>query len=112
LGGRKFEAGPWDPDAGNANRRAPAFDNAFPKFGRARASAKVINQEFTDSDGDERQHYCVEVTIPRRCRIAALLEDIDYTAPVWLNLAAILSFVWTITPIRLSNDPLPSRGSP
>lgn len=35
------------------------------------------------------------VSIPVRCRIAALLEDIDYTAPIWFNLTAIAVFVWS-----------------
>lgn len=35
------------------------------------------------------------VWIPNRCRLATLLEDIDYTAPIWFNLIAIAAFVWS-----------------
>lgn len=35
------------------------------------------------------------VVIPNRCRLAAIFEDLDYTAPVWLSLAAILTFIWS-----------------
>jgi len=35
------------------------------------------------------------VRIPNRCRIAALLEDIDYTTPIWFNLVVIAIFVWS-----------------
>lgn len=34
------------------------------------------------------------VCIPNRCRLMALLEDIDYTMPIWFNLLAIALFIW------------------
>jgi hypothetical protein len=77
-------------------KRAATFDNAFPKFARARASARVVTEMFTDADGEEHPSYCVEVLVPRRCRAAAVFEDIDYIAPIWLNAVALLLFVWTV----------------
>lgn len=75
-------------------KRARAFDNAFPKFAGARAYAQVVTERFSD---DEGHPLCdVEIVVPLCCRIAAIFEDLDYTAPVWLNTLALLLFVWTL----------------
>jgi hypothetical protein len=95
-GPRKFSISPWrtDPEVMDARRRA--FDNAFPRFAGARASAMVTEDTSYTDNGDDYQIYSVDVTIPRRCRVAAVLEDIDYSSPVWINAAALLMYGWTL----------------
>jgi hypothetical protein len=39
-----------------------------------------------DQDGDEYISWHVMVTIPLRCRLAALFQDLDHSAPVWFPL--------------------------
>jgi hypothetical protein len=99
-GPRKFGAKVWRYDREIMEKRAAAFDNAFPKFAGARSSAKVVHEISYNPDGDEYTSYNVEVIVPLRCRIAALFEDIDYTAPVWLNALALLLFVWTVAQLN------------
>ncbi|MBI2492473.1 MAG: hypothetical protein HYV94_10310 [Candidatus Rokubacteria bacterium] len=77
-------------------QRAAAFDNAFPKFVGGRASAKLTQDTSHNDDGEEYQTYSVDVIIPRRCRVAAIFEDVDYAAPSWLNATALLLFVWKL----------------
>lgn len=95
-GPRKFNTSPWHFDRELVEKRAAVFDNTFPKFAGARASARVVTETFTDYDGETHPGYSVEVVIPLRCRAAGIFEDLDYTAPVWLNALALLLFVWPL----------------
>jgi hypothetical protein len=81
-GPRKFSISPWHYNQELMEERAMAFDNAFPKFARARSRAQVIIHTSTDEYGEQTSSYSVEVVIPRRCRLAAIFEDLDYSAPV------------------------------
>jgi hypothetical protein len=93
-GPRKFSAPASHYDRDLMEKHARAFDNAFPKFAGARAYAQAVTERFPDDEG--QPIYDVEIVVPRRCRIAAIFEDLDYTAPVWLNTLALLLFVWTL----------------
>ncbi|WP_419657518.1 hypothetical protein [Desulfosarcina variabilis] len=93
-GPRKFTGSFWSDDLDSMEKKAMAFDNAFPKFAGARAIARTVSEQSSDEDGITRNFHCIEVIIPRRCRIAAIFEDLDYTAPVWLNAAALILFIW------------------
>ncbi len=95
-GPQKFSTSPLHYDRELIEKRAAAFDNAFPKFAGARASTQVVAYSSTDEDGEPRSSYCVDVVVPRRCRVAAIFEDIDYAAPVWLNALSLLFFVWSL----------------
>ena len=80
-------------------QRVAEFGNAFPKFAGGRASAMLVATEEYDperTDSKEYALYSANVTIPRRCRLAAILEDIDYTSPVWVNAVALLVFGWKL----------------
>jgi hypothetical protein len=52
-------------------------------------SAEVKTYMFTEEDGTTHASYGAEIFIPRACRIMALIQDIDYTMPVWLNIVAL-----------------------
>ena len=60
----------------------------FPAFGRTTVGTRW-NYETREPPMKVR----LWVWIPNRCRFAALLEDIDYTAPIWFNMIAISVFV-------------------
>jgi hypothetical protein len=62
----------------------------FPPFAGARIWTRW-NYESAEPPMRVRLH----VLIPNRCRLAAVFEDIDYLAPVWLNIMAIAVFVWS-----------------
>ena len=65
---------------------------AFPKFAGRRATAKAIYSESADEDGEVHLSWAVSCQIPVRCRVASLIEDIDYTIPLWLNLVGLTWF--------------------
>ena len=95
-GPRKFSIPVWQVDRELTEKRAAVFDNAFPKFLGARASAQLVVEWGQDDDGESYATYNLDVVVPRRCRAAAIFEDLDYTAPVWLNLLALLFLVWSL----------------
>jgi hypothetical protein len=66
------------------------LDALFPAFGRARVATRW-NYQSAEPPMQVRLH----VVIPNRCRLAAIFEDIDYLAPIWLNMLAIVVFVWS-----------------
>jgi hypothetical protein len=92
-GARKFSLPVWDWDRGAVEKRAAAFDNAFPKFLWGHASATIVGEQSFDDQGEEYMTYNMDVVIPIRCRAAALLEDLDYSAPVWMNLFALWLYI-------------------
>ena len=107
-GARKFSLRVWDWDRAAVERRAAAFDNAFPKFLWGHASATIVGEPSYDDQGEEYMTYNVDVAIPIRCRVAALFEDLDYSAPVWMNLFALWIY---LRPHRLLHSfPLPILG--
>jgi hypothetical protein len=92
----KFRTSPWHWDQPFMEKRAATFNDAFPKLFRLRASARVVANTSIGLGREECRSYCAEVVIPRSCRVAAIFEDLDYTAPIWLNLLALLFFVWVL----------------
>lgn len=66
------------------------LEELFPAFAGARIMTRW-NYESPEPPMQVR----LFVVIPNRCRLAALLEDVDYSAPVWFNLLALTIFVWS-----------------
>lgn len=62
---------------------------SFPKVWNIRPRGRVTGHQFLDQDGEVRTSYEAEITIPVRCKLAALFQDVDYAAPIWLNLFAL-----------------------
>jgi hypothetical protein len=71
----------------------------FPKVWKIRAHGMVEPVHITDEDGEERTLWEANVTIPFSCRLAALVQDLDYTAPVWLNMGALTLAAVTMLPL-------------
>ena len=77
---------PVMPEEGVAFQRD--LQTLFPPFAGARVWTRW-NYESSEPPMIVRLH----VVIPKRCRFAAVFEDIDYLAPVWLNFVAAVVFV-------------------
>lgn len=92
FGPTKFETSPWRLDHAEVEKHAEMLRGAFPKFAGARVTAKPTSNESTDEHGDTYLIWAVACQIPVRCRIAGLIEDTDYTLPLWLNLGALTWF--------------------
>jgi hypothetical protein len=92
-GATHFTSSPWNTDYAQVKALAGELKNAFPKFASARVTAKVLSQQPFDNEGAEYSIYALALHIPLRCRIAALVQDLDYTSPVWFPLAAT---VWLL----------------
>lgn len=89
FGPRTFRSSPWTPSRQDQARNADTLTRMFPKFLRARVTAKVVRREGYDDEGREVAYYAIEVTIPKRCRVGAAVEDFDYALPVTLNAVAL-----------------------
>jgi hypothetical protein len=85
----EISASPWRDSREHMEKLANDLRNSFPKFGLARVKAEVKGEASHTPDGESFVSYTVEASIPVRCRIAAILQDIDYTAPIWFPLLAI-----------------------
>ena len=83
-------------DRKEAEQYVKNFPQAFPKFAGGRPSLDIIESpaygETKQGEPYETTDYDVEVKIPKRCRMSATVEDIDYSAPVWLNLGSLAVF--------------------
>jgi hypothetical protein len=60
---------------------------AFPQFPRKAAILSIIKEGSTPR---------IILTIPRRIIVAGWFEDIDYSAPIWLNLIALILAVFSL----------------
>ena len=68
---------------------------AFPKLGKKRVFGRIKSHHGCDDRGDTYIVYYAEIEIPFVCRLAALAQDIDYTAPVWANIVALTTVILT-----------------
>jgi hypothetical protein len=95
-GPRSFELVAWFRDVRAADKIVADFESAFPKFAGARVRATKKGEDSVDDDGKVYRTFSADAVVPRRCRIAAIFEDIDYTSPVWVNAIALLVFGWKL----------------
>lgn len=95
FGASTFTSTPWWSDHAHVKRLADQIRKAFPKFGFRRVQAKVTSGESMNEDGDVEVSYALDVVIPARCRAAAALQDLDFTAPAWFPLLSIV--IWVAT---------------
>jgi hypothetical protein len=63
--------------------------SSFPKFWNIRVIGKINTRYYNNEDGEAYANFDAEIRIPIACRLTALFQDIDYTAPIWLNLVAL-----------------------
>ena len=69
------------------------IQNIFPKFAGAKVSANISSYQWSEQDGKlQKTCYNIHASIPVRCSIAAIIQDIDYSLPISLNLIALINF--------------------
>ena len=96
IGGTEFEAKLSLSSRKNAEKYISDFPDAFPRFAMARSSMKIDSGESFTEDGESYIWYSVKVVIPVRCRLVAVIQDIDYSSPIWLNLVSLIIFFFQI----------------
>lgn len=93
FGPSVYSTTPSTPNRVDAENELIEVVESFPKIFNIRAKGKLESQMVCDNDGESYAIYDATITVPTTCRLAAFLQDLDYTAPVWLNLGALL-FAW------------------
>lgn len=96
FGPSKFKTSPQLQDHALVEEQAEKLRGAFPKFARGRVIAKPTSSESLNEDGEFIIWWDVDCHMPIRRRIAGLVEDFDYTIPIWLNLAGLMWFGWQV----------------
>lgn len=87
---KEFKSRTWDEDRNKVEAYVADFPNIFPKFAGARASARLTWEQGHDEDGEPTgTYYSAKVSIPVKCRLAAIVQDIDYFLPIGLNLISL-----------------------
>lgn len=93
-GATHFKSTPWHADYAKVQVLAAELKNAFPKFVSGRVTTKILTERPYNDEGEEYSIYALELRIPVRCRVAALIQDLDYTSPAWFPLGATLVLLW------------------
>lgn len=89
FGPAKYSTTPSTQDRIAVEAELCEIINAFPKVWRTRVHGTVEPFQTTDENGEIYVLYSAEVKIPVGCRVGALLQDLDYSAPIWLNIVAL-----------------------
>lgn len=92
FGPTEFETKLSDEDHSKIQQYIDTFPDAFPKFAKAKPSLQSQQGLAQTFKGDSVPIYSCEVVIPIACRLAAIVQDIDYSLPVWLNLVSLCVF--------------------
>lgn len=66
---------------------------AYPKFSGRKVWAEVATEPGIDQDGDEHVSYAVVARVPTRCRLAAVVQDVDYAAPILFPTLAVGAWI-------------------
>lgn len=78
-----------------ANADVTEFNRAFPSL----PSEKLATSEFEPPPGplgDSGPGWVVSVSVSLRSRVLGRIDDVDYSAPVWLNGVALALAVWRL----------------
>ena len=98
FGPTKFSTTPLVHDRAELDTQVGELIAAFPKLGRRRPERKIVRHEVTGEDGEPYTVWEAELLIPVTCRLAAFLQDVDYTAPIWANVGALaITLARTVT---------------
>lgn len=98
FGPTEFETKLSVSDPQRIQQYVDSFPDAFPRFARATPSIQTQQEAASTMKGDLCMMYSAKVMIPIRCRLAATIQDIDYSLPIWLNLISLGVFfyhTWT-----------------
>ncbi len=89
FGPTKFSTVTLTTDSSEVETQISQLLDAFPKVGRKKPTGTLNAHRDLDEEGEEYVSWGADFTIPTTCRLAAILQDIDYAAPVWMNLLAL-----------------------
>lgn len=92
FGPTEFETKLSDEDSCKIQQYIDTFPDAFPRFARAKPSLQLQQELAQTTEGDPVTMHSAKVVIPIACRLAAIVQDIDYSLPVWLNLISLCVF--------------------
>ena len=92
FGPTEFETKLSDENSSKIQQYIETFPDAFPKFAKAKPSLELREELAQSFRGEEVTLYSGKVVIPITCRLAAIVQDIDYSLPVWLNLVSLCVF--------------------
>jgi hypothetical protein len=71
------------------------FPQVFPKCFGAQTCMKIDSFDaFVDEGETLRTTYEVEIVIPVKCKLSAIIQDIDYLLPLLLNSGALITFFY------------------
>ncbi len=103
FGPKEFETKLSNSHSSKIQRYIETFPDAFPKLGKTKPSLKLQEELAQTTMGQEVTMYSGKVVIPISCRLAAIVQDIDYSLPVWLNLISLCVFfghgwIWGVHP--------------
>ena len=93
FGPSKLSTTPSYHDHKIVAEQAEMLRKAFPKFLGGRVKAKPEYSETTDDEGNTEPIWSVACEIPARCRLACLLEDLDYVLPIVVNIFPLCWYV-------------------
>ena len=100
FGPTKFSSSISFDDRIKADEYITGFPMVFPKFAMAEPSMKIESSEAATETKEGEYYtetvYDVQVVIPIRCRLAAMIQDIDYSSPIWLNLVSLIIYFFRI----------------
>jgi hypothetical protein len=94
FGPTEFETRLSAEDPNRIQQYVDSFPDAFPKFAGASPFLQLQREQAQTTQGESVTTYSGKVVIPARCRFAAIVQDIDYSLPICLNLIALCIFVW------------------
>jgi hypothetical protein len=90
-----YSTTPSTPNRADAEKEIVEVVGVFPKVWNIRAKGTIESQMVCDDVGEPYAIFEAKIAVPIACRLAAFLQDLDYTAPFWLNLCALL-WAWVV----------------
>jgi hypothetical protein len=92
FGPTEFETNFADYDPIRIEKYITDFPDVFPKFAGAVHFFQHKQDHVQTMEGKTVTLHGGKVTIPIRCRLAASIQDVDYSLPVWLNVTSLCIF--------------------
>ncbi len=89
AGHHEYTTSPMTPDRDEVEALANSVIAVYPKVTSAIPVAKIEQSLVADDNGEQYSVFYAYIKIPFVCRLAAILEDLDYMTPVLLNIVAL-----------------------
>jgi hypothetical protein len=96
FGPSKFETKLSASDPQAIEKYIDSFPDVFPRFAKVAPSIQRHHEYASTMKGETCVIYSAKVTIPKICRLAAAIHDIDYSLPIWLNIVSLSTFLYCL----------------